>query len=621
MDQSLLPNIYDFISHTHPFSLLSTIEKDAMATSIKIVYYAKDDIIRDESLCSTGLFMIRTGALEQINNDGSLRCRLGVGDSFGFTQLKKSGKSDYSVHFLENTLLYLVSKQMLDFLISKNEKIAQYFDSHEWVRLSSTHNISEMSDNGINKGFMQKVCAFVQKDIAIMRDTDSIQNTAIEIGRKNSDLAFIKRKDDELCGVVTKSDLALRVVAKGTDINQPISSIMTLNPVCIDINKSLFAALDLMISYNLKSLGVTDGGRLVGSIGASQLLLNSQLQSIFLLKNINKAQNLETLKALSVQKEEIFITLVSSGLEPTAIERVMTRIADAFYTRIAKLTEQKLGQSPCPYAIMVAGSQARNEIHLLSDQDNAIIVQDKLNDNDMAYFHTFANILCKSLDECGYKLCSGNYMAANKDFCVPYSTFEQYYYSWICEATEKKLLNSIVFMDIRYVYGDEFLISKLKNYVSTTIAQNSRFLSLMALCSLSVSPPLGLFRQFVLTKDGDNREVLDIKKNAVALVVELGRIYALKAGSKQTDTISRLNDACEAGILSKEDLRELCEAYSFINKVRFSHQILALNKGEKLSNTIDPKSLSQFERNHLKDAFRIIAKHQEAASFRFKGGF
>ena len=73
MDQSLLPNIYDFISHTHPFSLLSTIEKDAMATSIKIVYYAKDDIIRDESLCSTGLFMIRTGALEQINNDGSLR--------------------------------------------------------------------------------------------------------------------------------------------------------------------------------------------------------------------------------------------------------------------------------------------------------------------------------------------------------------------------------------------------------------------------------------------------------------------------------------------------------------------------------------------------------------------
>ena len=46
----------------------------------------------------------------------------------------------------------------------------------------------------------------------------------------------------------------------------------------------------------------------------------------------------------------------------------------------------------------------------------------------------------------------------------------------------------------------------------------------------------------------------------------------------------------------------------------------AMKNGEKLSNNIVPNDLSQFERNHLRDAFQIIAKHQKGALFRFSGG-
>ena len=34
MDQSLLPNIYDFISHTYPFTRLNTLEQDALAAQV-----------------------------------------------------------------------------------------------------------------------------------------------------------------------------------------------------------------------------------------------------------------------------------------------------------------------------------------------------------------------------------------------------------------------------------------------------------------------------------------------------------------------------------------------------------------------------------------------------------
>ncbi|MGL5401569.1 MAG: putative nucleotidyltransferase substrate binding domain-containing protein, partial [Plesiomonas shigelloides] len=55
----------------------------------------------------------------------------------------------------------------------------------------------------------------------------------------------------------------------------------------------------------------------------------------------------------------------------------------------------------------------------------------------------------------------------------------------------------------------------------------------------------------------------------------------------------------------------------FINQVRFTHQRQAMLQGRRPANSVSPADLTQFERNHLKDAFRIIARTQEAAMPRF----
>ena len=54
--------------------------------------------------------------------------------------------------------------------------------------------------------------------------------------------------------------------------------------------------------------------------------------------------------------------------------------------------------------------------------------------------------------------------------------------------------------------------------------------------------------------------------------------------------------------------------------MRFNHQYQALQQGHELSNMLPPSELSQFERSHLKDAFRIIARQQSAAQLRFAKG-
>ncbi|MDO6575732.1 putative nucleotidyltransferase substrate binding domain-containing protein, partial [Staphylococcus pasteuri_A] len=57
--------------------------------------------------------------------------------------------------------------------------------------------------------------------------------------------------------------------------------------------------------------------------------------------------------------------------------------------------------------------------------------------------------------------------------------------------------------------------------------------------------------------------------------------------------------------------------YRFITQLRFRHQLKALKEGSAPDNYIAPKSFGNFEREHLKDAFRIINNLQDAAKLRF----
>lgn len=618
LDKSLLPNIFDFIAHTYPFSLLDQLSLDAISTSIKINYYSTEDCLNDDNLCSVGLFMIRSGSIEQINNDGSLRSRLGVGDSFGFTQINKKGQSDYKVVFLENTLLYIIPRQVLDLIISKNTKLSEYFDSKDWVRLSSTHKYYEQQAQNFSIATDKTLSELCSRELTAVDINTSIRDTA-RLLCKNNSYAAIVLDNNKISGIVTKSDMTQRVVADNTDSNLPIHTIMSRNVVCIDAYKNTLDALELMFSHNVKFLPLVSNGKLIGQITTLDLLQNTNLQAIYLLGSINKAKSVEQLAKLSTQIREIFTTLVKENLDQNIIKLVLTKIQDYFTKRLIELFKQEHGEAPCNYAFFVAGSSARNEVQFLSDQDNGIITSDDATPSDFEYFNKLANFINNGLDQCGYSLCDGGYMASNKKWCVSYSTWLSYYKKWITSTDGPSILNIAVFLDIRYIYGDEFLVSKLKSSFTQQASNNRLFLANLCKNCLMVRPPIGMFKQFVLTRDGQNRLSFDIKKQAINLVVELARVYAIASASLSTDTLERLNDACNNGIIDEAAKRELIEAYTFINHVRFNHQYQDLVIKEKLTNLLPPEILSQFERNHLKDAFRIIAKHQDAALFRYVG--
>ncbi len=83
---------------------------------------------------------------------------------------------------------------------------------------------------------------------------------------------------------------------------------------------------------------------------------------------------------------------------------------------------------------MVLGSEGRKEQTLKTDQDNAIIYEDKANkhrEQVREYFLSFADKVSHKLDYIGFSYCTGGYMANNPKWTHSLSYWKKNYISWM----------------------------------------------------------------------------------------------------------------------------------------------------------------------------------------------
>jgi len=347
---------------------------------------------------------------------------------------------------------------------------------------------------------------------------------------------------------------------------------------------------------------------------------NNRVQAVFLIEKIKFAKTVDELAILTPERQAIFEALVEGQVSGDIIGHVMTMIMDAYNRRLLQLGEERFGQPPCDYTWIVAGSHARNEVHMLSDQDNAIILDDNATSTDRFYFKNLSMWVCNALDACAYPLCTGKYMAVNPKWCVTLSEWKAAYSKWVLNPEHDSLLNVTVFLETRWLYGNEDFNKELQAHLFDTIKESNIFLPTLVSDSVSVSPPLGIFNSLVLESSGENSKTLNIKRYALSLLVDLARIYGLKSGSEKAETMERFNHAHKHNLLSEDMLKNILGSFRFLTQIRLSQQLADLKAGKVPSNHIDPNAFGSFERKHLKDAFRIIADLQESTKLQFDRG-
>ncbi|MDN3028981.1 CBS domain-containing protein [Streptomyces sp. S.PB5] len=72
--------------------------------------------------------------------------------------------------------------------------------------------------------------------------------------------------DDQLVGVVTDRDLAIRILARGRPAQVRIDTVMTTNPTAVDADADIMAAYRIMRDQQIRRVPVVSEGRLVGVV-------------------------------------------------------------------------------------------------------------------------------------------------------------------------------------------------------------------------------------------------------------------------------------------------------------------------------------------------------------------
>ncbi|PRQ11222.1 histidine kinase [Corynebacterium sp. 13CS0277] len=597
-----------------PFCHLPGDVLDDIAHHMTLSYVRRGTTIIAVGNPNDELYMIRSGAVDIVDDSGVLLDRRDQGRCFGYSTIMGENISRYDMVAVEDTLLIALARPHVEKLVGAHADVARYFSSQSArMRAAATQLRQEPGSDVLRT----RLGEFMIPEPAHVHPEMTIQQAARTMQERNvSSLLVVD--SGELHGIVTDRDMRGRVVADNMDVTLPVTAIMTARPRTATPDTLAFEAMLTMAELGIHHLPVVDEGRLVGIVASADIMRLLQHDPIYLTADLSRRSTPEELAAVYSSAGQVAARFVERGTSAEDVTGLLTVAADALAKRMIHLAEDELGPAPVPYAFVVLGSQGRRGMGLASDQDNALILDDSF---DAAahgdYFSELSRRVCTGLDHAGQVLCPGDMMASNPAWRMTVTQWHQHFHQWITAPEPDALLAAQVFFDMRPIAGTVSLGEAVHHAAVAQAHTAPRFHAHLAALAARREPPLGFFRGLVVERSGDYAHTLDVKKGGIAAIVQMARLYAIAADVPALGTRERLTAAAGHGLLSERGAADLRDAFDFLSTIALRHQVTQLRRGDTPDYHIDPKDLSKLDREHLRDAFHIVKSIQNALATKF----
>ncbi|MEK8082045.1 DUF294 nucleotidyltransferase-like domain-containing protein [Pseudomonas sp. XK-1] len=612
-----LLEIRDHLQRFPPFDALPEDSLDAIARQVEVAYFKAGSDILLYGAEIHELHYVRSGAVEIYRRNGELYNRLSEGDIFGQAGLLRSNKVRFPARAIEDSLVYFIPGKLFGQLCEAHDSFADFVEAEGQSRLKSA-----VESQGQASELMQlKVRKLISRQPVCVPLHTSVQQAAQVMTEQSvSSLVIVdgEAASAVMVGILTDRDLRTRVLAVGLDSAAPVSAVMSPDPITIQADDSVFEAMLRMLRHNIHHLPVVQRRRPLGLINLSDIIRYESHSSLYLVNSIFNQPNVAGLQNLLADLRGTYVRMVNDQATAQMIGSAMSGIGRAFTQRLLELAEQKLGPPPVPYCFMVAGSMARDEQLLVTDQDNALVLDDRFDPAQHdAYFAALAQFVSDGLAACGYSYCKGGIMASNAQWRQPLRVWRDYFQQWIDKPNPQTLLNSCIFFDLDGVHGESELVENLQELLAQKASSNPAFLAALARNALNRTPPLGFFRTFVMESDGQHKNIINLKGRGSAPLTDLIRVHALACGSKAQNSLERLDAIAQTKLLQPEAISQLRYALEFLSLVRIRHQARAIEEGREPNNYIEPEKVSASERHNLKEAFQVLSNAQKFLRFRY----
>ena len=627
MDTEAL-EIRQHLARFAPFEALPDELLDLVAERVDVAYFKAGTEILQREQEIHDLYYIRSGAIEIYRRNGALHNRLEEGDIFGHFSLLRNHRAHFPVKAIEDTLVYLIPDEVFQQLCTGDEQFADFVEL-EQPRLKTVVE-KRAGDEGVMTTRVRKM---ITRPPVVVEASVSVQQAAQAITEAYATAVLVLGEPDDnprynvtdaagnarrLLGILTDSDFRSRVVAGGLPPETPVGEVVEGLPFMVQSDETLQEAMLLMLRNNLQHLPVLHRRQPIGILHISDIVRHQTHTSLYLVERIFTQDSAEALARLLPDVRQSFVRMVDEGADSQMIGSALSTIGRSFTRRLLELGEAELGPPPVPYSFMALGSMARNEQSIVTDQDNALVLDDSFDPaaHD-GYFEALGKFVSDGLAACGYTYCTGDIMATNPRWRQPLKNWKRLFSDWIENPTPERLLHSSIFFDLDSVSGDESLVTQLQDLVAEEAPRSPLFLAAMARNASNRTPPLGFFRNFVMEKDGKQNNTINVKRRGTAPMVDLIRVHALACGSSAQNSFDRLDDIARTDLLPSGVGDRIRYALEFISMVRIRHQAIALKRDHPPSNSIDPENISSTERHNLKDAFQLLSDAQKFLQFRY----
>jgi CBS domain-containing protein len=105
-------------------------------------------------------------------------------------------------------------------------------------------------------------------------ETESPLRQAAEIMRDQDVGSVVVTEGEDVCGIVTDRDIAVRAVAAGRDPNETqVAEVCNRDVVSLSPDQSVDDAIRLMRDENIRRLPVLEGGKAVGIVSLGDLAI------------------------------------------------------------------------------------------------------------------------------------------------------------------------------------------------------------------------------------------------------------------------------------------------------------------------------------------------------------
>jgi CBS domain-containing protein len=614
----------DFLRQHSPFNRMDAEDLEFLAARLKLAYFDKNAKVlapqmgapRHLHILQRGKILRRDAAEGGTTSQNELI--VSPGECFPIGALVAERSTGYSYTALEDVFVYLLPIDDFHVLMQRSQVFNLFCTRYLASLFSQSRQqlqVQFAQRTADQQTMNSPLSAIIKKEPVMVAPQTPIRDVLQTMVAQKIGSMIIGDEEGKPVGILTQSDVVKRIALPALPLDTPVANVMSTDPQTLLESAHVQDAALAMAMHGIRHVLVVDAqGKLRGVVSERDLFTLQRVGLRQVRESIDSAPNLEALLQASVDVRQLAFNMLAQGVGAEHMTQFISALNDTLTRRVIALNLINHDLYGIEWAWLAFGSEGRDEQTFSTDQDNGIvfICPDIMDREQLTLrFLDFARDVNKDLDACGFPLCKGNIMASNPEWCLTLESWQEKFSRWIISPDPVAVLNSTIFFDFRSLYGDAYLATRLRMHLLAEAQGNPAFLRTMAVNALSVSPPLGMFRDFVTDLDAAHPGTLDLKTYGARLFIDVARIHALAKGVHNTNTPQRMRLAAQRQGVNGDESAALVEAFNYIQLLRLRHQHLENEHGIPADNRIKPDELNELDRKILKEAFKQARKYQQ----------